>query len=99
MGEYSIELKGETREDGSVHLTSPDLPLFCVTGESARAALDLAMRLLPSYLKFNVPEFVDLRPIPSATELLSSKGAAVLPAHVIARTTKGRVNAAEDHSG
>jgi hypothetical protein len=96
--EFGIELVGDRREDGSVCVCSPDLPLFCVVGDDERDAFATAMKLLPEYLKANVPEFVELRTIKSARELLSPRVDSILPAHVIATTTKGRVNAAAGSS-
>jgi hypothetical protein len=96
MDEYAIELVGEKRDDGSVCVRSKDLPAFCVVGDSDRNALDIALELLPTYLKANVPEFVDLRPIPSVKELTKPEGASLLPAHVIARTGKVVRNAAQN---
>jgi hypothetical protein len=49
-------------------------------------------KILPEYLKTNVPDFVELKQIPSATELLGTK-TAVLRAHVIAMTAKGNAHA------
>jgi len=94
MGTYGIDLIGDRHEDGSVTFSSPDLPLFCVVGESDKDALDVAMRVLPEYLKTNVPDFVELRQIPSARELLGTQNT-VLRAHVIAMTAKENANAAK----
>jgi hypothetical protein len=94
MGTYGIDLIGDRHEDGSVTFSSPDLPLFCVVGGSDEEALSIAMRVLPEYLKTNVPDFVELKQIPSATELLGTK-TAVLRAHVIAMTAKGNAHATQ----
>ncbi|TFH44608.1 MAG: hypothetical protein E4H01_10735 [Lysobacterales bacterium] len=61
MDEFSLELTGEHRDDGSVCIRSRDLPMFCIVGDSEQSALDVAMQVLPEYLTANVPEFVDLR--------------------------------------
>lgn len=87
MGTYGIDLIGDRQEDGSVTFSSPDLPLFCVVGANDKEALDIAMRVLPEYLKTNVPDFVELKQIPSATELLGTQKT-VLRAHVIAMTVE-----------
>lgn len=89
MDELAIKLIGEHRPDGSVCVSSPDLPLFCVVGKNEAAALDLAMKILPEYLKANVPQFVSLRPIASARKAIkpaSPESAGILPAHIIALT-------------
>lgn len=90
MHEYCIELIGKRRSDGTVCITSNDIPLFSVVGDSEEGALELALRLLPHYLKANVPEFVELRPVGNASQLFSNRSVDVLPAHVIARTEKGQ---------
>jgi hypothetical protein len=95
METYGIDLIGDRHDDGTVTFSSPDLPLFCVVGASDKEALNIAMRVLPEYLKTNVPDFVELRQIPSATELLGATTGAVLRAHVIAMTAKGRSNGTE----
>ncbi|MDB5441247.1 MAG: hypothetical protein JWM33_3674 [Caulobacteraceae bacterium] len=95
--EYFISLESETRSDGSVLIRSPDLPLFSVIGENERIAYTLAMELLPEYLRMNVPDFVDLRPVPSATTIFSHRAGNLLPAHIIARAgeQRDRTNKAE----
>lgn len=92
MTEFCIQLIGDRRSDGSVCVSSNDLPMFCVVGEDDRTALGLALSLLPEYLKANVPEFVDLRAVHNATAFFSSKEEQVLPTHVIARTNKERTS-------
>jgi hypothetical protein len=87
MDELAIKLIGEHRPDGSVCVSSPDLPLFCIIGANESDALDLAMKILPEYLKANVPQFVALKPIPSAMKAISpvpSENTGILPAHIIA---------------
>jgi hypothetical protein len=85
MKEYYIELTGTSREDGSVLLFSDDLPMFSVIGRDAQGALDLALEILPEYLSANVPEFVDIRTVPSGKQLIGDESSGVLPAHMIAR--------------
>lgn len=93
METYGIDLIGERHGDGSVSITSPDLPLFCVIGKNSRDALEIAMKVLPEYLKANVPDFVELRTIPSATELFGAKKVDAVREHLIAITAK------RDHAG
>jgi len=96
MDEYIIEMKGEKRADGSVFISSPDLPMFSAIGHDEKDALDTALRILKDYLKANVPEFVQLRVVRPGNEIISWSAASdssssVLPAHVIA-TMRGRVH-------
>lgn len=83
--EVIIKLDRRIREDGSVMIVSENLPLFCVVGHDSNSAVELAMDLLPEYLRANVPEFVDLRPIASADNVLLGKNEHTIPAYVIAR--------------
>jgi len=95
--QYLIELNGERRDDGTVFIVSPDLPLFSVIGHNEQAAIDHAMKVLPEYLKANVPDFVELRELHHAQRalgILTEKAASPLPAHVIATITKARDHAA-----
>lgn len=97
MAEFLIEMRGVTRSDGSVFVTSPELPMFSVIGKSEQEAFDLAIAKLNDYLEHNVPEFVELRVVPAGTNIIphrssSDSSSPVLPAHVIA-TTRGRVHA------
>jgi hypothetical protein len=84
--EFVIQLNQRIREDGSVLVTSPHLPLFSALGADQSDAYAVAMELLPKYLKANVPEFVDLRPVPTVDNLLLGKGGYSVPAYVLART-------------
>lgn len=94
QNQYFIELKGEIREDGSVFVCSPDLPLFSVIGASEQDAFNNAMKILPEYLRANVPDFVELRAVSRAGQLFSPKHASALPAHVIATLNKSGDHAA-----
>jgi hypothetical protein len=97
MNEYLIEMVGEKRSDGSVLISSPELPMFSAIGENEKRALEIALRVLEEYLAANVPDFVQLRVVPPASEIISwsttsDSSSSMLPAHVIA-TMKGRVHA------
>lgn len=85
--ELMIRLNAETRSDGSVFVESPDLPLFTAIGRNQKEAHELVMKLLPEYLRLNVPDFVDIRSIKSATtRIISGKQEEhLLPAALIAR--------------
>jgi hypothetical protein len=86
VSEYIINLAATTRSDGSVIVQSADLPLFSVVGDDEKAAYAIVMKLLPEYLRLNVPDFVDLRTVQSATTIFSKKEGQLLPASMIART-------------
>lgn len=89
--EYHITLQGERRADGSVFIKSPELPLFSVVGDNEQDALSNALRILPEYLRANVPDYVDLREIQSASEMFSAAVPSdALAAHVIATVGKER---------
>jgi len=88
--EFIIQLDHRTREDGSVLITSPHLPLFAVVGDDAQSAHQLAMELMPEYLKANVPDFVDLRPVETVDNLLLGRGTHSVPAFVLARMGEQR---------
>jgi hypothetical protein len=83
-----VELTGERRGDGSVLIRSDDLPMFCVVGDDEQSALDTAMAVLPEYLRLNVPDYVNVRQIPSALEVISHHKR-ILPAHIVAWAKDG----------
>lgn len=89
MSEVFIELVAETRSDGVVSVKSDDLPLFNVLGSDEEDALNNAMALLPEYLSQNVPEFVELRTVRSAKDVVTKQSGGAFPAHLIATMTKG----------
>ena len=91
MSEYVIELNGQHRADGSFFITSSDLPMFSIVGASVDEAINLVKSLLPEYLRANVPSFVELREISSATEIISKRSAPAFPVHYIARTGDAHV--------
>ncbi len=57
----SITLEGRERPDGSVFISSPDLPIFAAVGSCEEEALNNAFELLAPYLEANYPEYVDLK--------------------------------------
>ncbi len=89
MKEYCIELTGTAREDGSVVMTSQDLPMFSVVGSDEKNALAVALQILPEYLRANVPQFVDIRPVANVGELMGKRHAVRSPTHVIATFDRG----------
>lgn len=76
----SITLVGYTRPDGSIFVSSPDLPIFAAVGQGEEEALNNALDLLHPYLEANFPEYVDLKRVRRA----GPEDESFLPAHVIA---------------
>lgn len=85
--EYLIKLDAKIRADGSVVMTSKDLPLFAVVLEK-EGHIDRLLPVLDEYLRRNVPHYVDLRPVDlrPASELFSDTDPAAdaLPASTVA---------------
>ncbi len=79
-----IVLEGHERSDGSWFITSPDVPMFSVTGRNEKEALDNAIAVLPKVLTANYGTG-ELRQLPALRDLdESDKGARHLPAFMIA---------------
>ncbi|MCB2060060.1 MAG: hypothetical protein R3E09_02500 [Novosphingobium sp.] len=79
----AITLQGEKRSDGSVFISSPELPMFSAVGCDEKDALDNAVNLLVPYLEANVPDYVDLKRLRGAADT-QSHADFCLPAHIIA---------------
>ena len=76
----SITLVGYTRPDGSIFVSSPDLPIFAAVGDGEEEALNNALDLLHPYLEANFPKYVDLKRVRRA----GPEDETFFPAHVIA---------------
>jgi hypothetical protein len=90
--EFIVSLDHCERSDGSVMITSGDLPLFSVVGKNASEALTLVLELLPEYLTANVPEFVKLRQASSIDSVMLNKGSPSVPKYMIAELEGGALD-------
>lgn len=53
MTRETLTIRLETRSDGSVLVSSEQLPLFCISGEDLRCALLFASEILPEFVERN----------------------------------------------
>jgi predicted RNase H-like HicB family nuclease len=91
--DFVIVLEGRRREDGSWFISSPDLPMFSVTGSSQKEALDNAISIIPTLLEKNYGASEDIKQIPALRGFKESDSSdRLLPAYVVAaveRATDG----------
>ena len=80
-----IELLGEERQDGTVCIHSPNVPLFHVVAPNLAEALPTALPILKEHLERNLGKEVTLTVVDA--EIQEAVGAPqpnVIPPHVIA---------------
>lgn len=93
--EIHITLIGRERADGSVFIESPDLPMFTAVGKDEESALNVAMSILPEYLRRNVPDYVELELTSARSAYQALAGTErCLPAHIIATAKEYHVDGA-----
>lgn len=90
MTEVVIRLEGETRDDGSVFINCPELPLFNVVGRTEQEALSNALSVLPEFLARNFYDVGQVRQAMTLPRLKESSNRPLLPAHVIASVGGGK---------
>lgn len=83
--EAVIRLECGLRDDGSVHVSSPDVPLFHVVGGDAADAQEIAIAVLKEYLALNYEMKVDVRPVETLQSFLERQASVPqVSGHVIA---------------
>ncbi len=92
--EYRIQLEGRRRADGSLFVTSSNLPLFSAVLTDGK--WEDVLKFLKKFLQINFGRVKDLRLIHDASELVgrdSEEMPALPPAYVVAELTPNRVGA------
>ena len=80
-----IELVGEEREDGSVLVHSPNLPLFVAVAPDTDSVLRIVLPILKEHLEQNLGGSVELvRVHEESQQKLGPPASRAVPAHVIA---------------
>ena len=83
--EMVIELRCSVRDDGTIHVSSPHIPLFQIVGSDEAEVEKLVLAVLEEHFQRNHQLTLKVRPTESLESFLERQGARrAVPAYVIA---------------